>query len=754
MRRRDVLKLAGTSGLGMGAAVAFAGCGTPEREFHLQSPVEIPEDTVTGLDTWYATICQDSGDGCGVIVRVKSGRARKIEGNPDYPLNRGKSSARAQAALQTLYNPDRIPNPMIPRRNRGSGRYRFMRWDDVLPEFQDKIGAARESGGIVMITEPVNGHLGMILERFTQNIGARWLTFEPLEQAAVRQASAQVFGTSRVPQFDIANTDYVLSIGGNFLESGDSLVHYGQAYGHFRQGEGRSRGTFAHFDTHLTMTAANADEWHPVTPGTEGVLALSIAHAVLDGRPVPAALQPLTGGEGTLEAYAAENVADAIGVPAEVIQRVAHDFAAAPTAVSIGGGSAAGHTNGLFNMSAIFALNLLKDNVGKQGGVLLNAPSPLPDIPADAPVTSFEEWQAFLGEIESGQVPQVLLIHGANPVFGLPGVLNAGSTLDAIPYIVSFSNVLDETTALADLILPDHHYLESWGTSVPPLGAEYSTLGVQQPVVRPYHQEFEGAAGTRAFADVLLSLAQSLGESLAEALPWTTMRDAIRASVDELQARGDGSVTSDDPEVFWLSVLQRGGWWVPAESVTADAPDLTGLTTAEADFSSDAGDFPYHLIVTPSVLLGDGSGSLAASPWLQSTADPMTTGVWTTWAALSPQTMAALGIQENDIVRITSVAGSLLAPAYPYPGIGEGVVSVPLGQGHQELGRYAENRGENALRILAPVMQEQTGALAWSATRVRIAPTGRRTRLPRIEGITAPVQMPDEKTFQITNETQ
>ncbi|MCY4436108.1 MAG: molybdopterin-dependent oxidoreductase [Chloroflexi bacterium] len=753
MRRRDVLKLAGTSGLGMGAAVAFAGCGTPDREFHIQSPVEIPEDTITGLDTWYASICQDSGDGCGVIVRVKSGRARKIEGNPDYPLNRGKSSARAQAALQTLYNPDRIPNPMIPRRNRGSGRYRFMRWDDVLPDFQERLSAA-QNGGIVMITEPVNGHLGMILERFTQNIGARWLTFEPLEQAAVRQASAQVFGTTRVPQFDIANTAYVLSIGGNFLEGGDSPVHYGQAYGEFRQGENRSRGTFAHFDTHLTMTAANADEWHPVNPGTEGILALSIAHAVLDGRPVPAALQPLTGGEGSLDAYAAEQVADVTGVPVEVIERVAHDFAAAPTAVAMGGGSAAGHTNGLSNMAAIFALNLLKGNVGRQGGVLLNAPSPLPDIPAEAPVTSYEEWETFLSEIESGQVPQVLLIHGANPVYGLPGVLNAAGVLDAIPYIVSFSNVLDETTALADLILPDHHYLESWGTSVPPLGAEYSTLGVQQPVVRPYHQEFEGAAGTRAFADVLLGLAQTLGGPLAEALPWDSMRDAIRASVDELQARGDGSVTSDDPEVFWLSVLQRGGWWVASEPVTAEAPDLSGVPAMEPEFSSDAEDYPYHLIVTPSVLLGDGSGSLAASPWLQSTADPMTTGVWGTWVALSPKTMEALSIQENDIVRITSTAGSLLAPAYPYPGIGEGVVSVPLGQGHQELGRYAENRGENALRMLAPVIQEQTGALAWSATRVRIAPTGRRTRLPRIEGITAPVQMPDEKTFQVTNETQ
>ena len=215
-----------------------------------------------------------------------------------------------------------------------------MRWNDVLPEFQEKLTAARD-GGIVMITEPVNGHLGMILEQFTQSIGARWLTFEPLEQAAVRQASDQVFGTTRVPQFDIANTDYVLSIGGNFLESGDSPVHYGQAYGNFRQGDGRSRGTFAHFDTHLTMTAANADEWHPVNPGTEGILALSIAHAVLDGRAVPAALQPLTGGEGTLEAYAAEKVADVTGVAAETVARIAHDFAAAPTAVAMGGGSAA-----------------------------------------------------------------------------------------------------------------------------------------------------------------------------------------------------------------------------------------------------------------------------------------------------------------------------------------------------------------------------------------------------------------------------
>ena len=303
------------------------------------------------------------------------------------------------------------------------------------------------------------------------------------------------------------------------------------------------------------------------------------------------------------------------------------------------------------------------------------------------------------------------------------------------------------------MILPDHHYLESWGTSVPPLGAEYSTLGIQQPVIRPYHQEFEGEAGTRAFGDVLLGLAQFFGGTMAEALPWESMRDAIRASADVLQARGDGSVTSDDPEVFWLSVLQRGGWWVPSESVSVDAPDLTGLSVTEADFSSADQEYPYHLIVTPSVLLGDGSGSLAASPWLQSTSDPMTTGVWGTWIALSPKTMEALGILENDIVRITSVAGSLMAPAYPYPGIGEGVVNVPIGQGHKELGRYAENRGDNPLRILAPVIQEQTGALAWSATRVRIAPTGRRTRLARIEGITAPVQMPDEQTFQITNES-
>ncbi len=752
MRRRDVLKLAGTSGLGLGAGVAFAGCGTPDREFHIQSPVEIPEDMVTGVDTWYASICQDSGDGCGIIVRVKSGRARKIEGNPDYPLNRGKSSARAQAALQTLYNPDRIPNPMVPRGHRGSGRYRFRRWADVLPDFQEKLTAAAD-GSIVMITEPVNGHLAMVLERFTQSVGARWLTFEPLEQAAVRQASAKVFGTTRVPQFDIANTSYVLSIGGNFLEGGDAPVHYGQAYGHFRQGEGRSRGNFVHFDTHLTMTAANADEWHPVNPGTEGILALSIAHAALEGGAVPAALRPLANAEGTLAAYAAEQAAGVTGVPAEIIQRVGHEFAAAQTAVAMGGGSAAGHSNGLFNMSAIFALNLLKDNVGRTGGALLNAPSPLPDIPAESPVTSFQEWQEFLGEIESGQGPEVLLIHGANPVFGLPGVLNAENLLGDIPYVVSFSNVLDETTALADLILPDHHYLESWGTSIPPVGAEYATLGIQQPVIRPYHQEFDGEAGTRAFADVLLALADSIGGPLAEALPWETMRDAIRASVDELQARGDGSVISEDPESFWLTVLQRGGWWGPAEEATTAAPDLSGLPGPDAVFSSDSQEYPYHLVVTPSVLLGDGSGSLAATPWLQSTSDPMTTGVWTTWVALNPHMMADLGIQENDIVRVTSVAGSILGPAYPYPGIGEGLVSVPLGQGHRELGRYAQDRGDNALGMLAPVVQEQTGALAWSATRVRVSATGRRTRLPRIEGITAPVQMPDQQTFQITDES-
>ena len=124
--RRDFLRLASFSTLGAVACNFF-----DEREFVSQSPVQLPEDLVTGRDNWYATICRQCSETEGLVVRIMEGRAKKVQGNPVYPTNLGGHSIRCEAGLQTLYHPDRIAGPMIRQGARGSGQYASISWDEA-----------------------------------------------------------------------------------------------------------------------------------------------------------------------------------------------------------------------------------------------------------------------------------------------------------------------------------------------------------------------------------------------------------------------------------------------------------------------------------------------------------------------------------------------------------------------------------------------------------------------------------------------
>ena len=92
-----------------------------------------------------------------------------------------------------------------------------------------------------------------------------------------------------------------------------------------------------------------------------------------------------------------------------------------------------------------------------------------------------------------------LLLDGANPVFTTPPAWRVRETLAKVPFIVSFGSFLDETSVLADLILPDHSFLESWAEAVPESGSMVAVASVAPPVMKPLHE-------TRATPDVLLDV--------------------------------------------------------------------------------------------------------------------------------------------------------------------------------------------------------------------------------------------------------
>src|SRR4029077_1925579 len=101
------------------------------------------EDQVPGVPTWYASTCRECAAGCGILVKTREGRAIKIEGNPDSPINAGRLCARGQASLQGLYNPFRVTDPLA---KGADGKLAQITWDDAVARLTAKVKDARGKG--------------------------------------------------------------------------------------------------------------------------------------------------------------------------------------------------------------------------------------------------------------------------------------------------------------------------------------------------------------------------------------------------------------------------------------------------------------------------------------------------------------------------------------------------------------------------------------------------------------------------------
>lgn len=737
LSRRTFLKLIGGSSAG---AAILSACRPQVQDFLIQSPVRMPEDMVTGVDNWYATRCAECGAGCGVVVRVVEGRAKKVEGNPEHPLNMGKLCVRGHGSVQAVYHADRIRRPMMATGGRGSGRFEEITWDRALDELVARLGQARSAGaaaGMVLATDPLEGHLALVASRFAKAFGnGIHAQYEPMDSTVLSAATKKVFGVDEMPNFDMANAKSILSFGADFLMGWVSQVRHSIAYGDFRQGEGRERGYFVHIDTRFSGTAANADEWVPVKPGAEGKLALSIAYVIVHEKKGNAANAASLFGadpEHALEAYAPEKVAADTGVPAERIHHIATEFAARQPGIAIGGGAAGAQTNGLFNLTAIYALNHLVGSVGQKGGVVLNPVAALSADPVfrDVPIgryatTPFAEWERILDRMRGGQV-NALLLRNANLLYGLPDALRATEALDKVPFIASFSSFLDDTTYHADLILPGHLPLEDWGDTTANPGPGFQSMTLQQPVVRPFLE-------TRGFGDVLLAAAQEMG--MEADLPWTTFRDLLRESAQKLYQAAPGAAPAATFEGFWNESLRKGGW--SNERVIVSGPGVVSpIDVADPGATFAGGDHPYVLVPFEPVGIGDGRG--AHLPWMQSVPDPITTASWTTWVEMNSKDAADQGFKEGDVLRVETGGQTMDLQLYPNPALPHGVLAVPVGQGHVNFGRYADKFGTNVFHRLAPLKDSTTGALAWGANRAKVTPTGARQRLPKLEGQVVPI---------------
>jgi anaerobic selenocysteine-containing dehydrogenase len=691
------------------AGALLAGCSANEKLIPYLIP---PDEGVTpGTANYYASSCRACAAGCGILVRVSEGRAKKIEGNPLHPVNRGKLCARGQAVLQELYHPDRVPQPLKLTGPRGSGEFTKISWKEGLDLLVGKLKGLKQEravDGLALLTPEFRGTLANLSTRFMRSFGSpTHLSYELLGPDWLRLANRQSFGQANLPYYDVAETRYLLSFGADFVESHLSPVHYGYAFGRMRQGRNTVRGHFTYIGGRMSLTAASADRWMPARPGSEGTLALGMARLILaeslydkaavaaNGLSAERLLQGLT-------AYGLPRVAEETGLTQKAIAEVAREFATTRPSLAMAGETLAFQSNGQESVRAVQILNVLAGNLNKTGGVYAESGTP------DGPTKSLDDLLSLVKKMRSGRI-RMALIH-SDPVHTIPPATGFQEALSKVPYIVSFSSIMDDTALQADLILPDHTALESWGDVIPLAGTRDQVIGLMQPVVTPLFD-------TRQFPEVMMTAAHELGGEMRAAFPYESYLDMLKAEMKKQDGHGAGR----NFEAAWVDLLQRGGLFKTNHNQGKDYRWTGGANLrepAKPRFAGNEKEFPLHLSVYPSTAFYDGRG--ASHPWLQQLPDPMTTVVWDSWVEINPETAASLGIKFGDLVEVASPQGSLRAPAVIYPGIRPDMVAIPMGQGHRDRGRYAKGRGANPLQLLALTIEGDKSLAAWNATRVRV----------------------------------
>ena len=660
VKRREFLKV-----LGVGtAATTMLGCASEKVEKLIPYLVS-PDQTVPGVSTYYATTCRECSAACGVIGETRDGRTIKLEGNPDHPVNRGALCARGQAALQGLYNPDRYRGPMV-RRN---GQLQSVSWEDALQLFAQKLGETRSRGGAgtaVFINQHESGSFPGFLDTWLAGFGMpAHLSYDAGADHAVIAANRQSYAVAW-PKLDFRAARLVVSIGADFLDSWGAMVPQQLDFADARADHDKAP-RLIYVGPRRSLTGLNADQWIDCRPGSE----IAVVRMLQGQMPI-------------------EAVSQATGVSASVLDAFGREFAATTPSMVIAGG---GGADGLEVALAANALNQSRGNVG----VTIK---PNEGYLGFDRMASPAEVRALAERMNSGGV-SLLMVRGANPAFTLPKSVGFAAAMAKVPFKVSFSSYPDETSELADLILPDHHSLEQWGDAEPVRG----TISLQQPTMDPVFD-------TRATSDVLIAVAKRD--------PGSAARYQMADYRSWLISRFPGGATG------LAAALPRG---VASGSLGEPTTARTvPAVRAAAPIEQSSGNM--YLVVYQHPFLGDGRG--ANKPWLQEIPDPVTKICWQTVAEMNPATAEKMGFANGDLVTVQTSAGSLTLPVLRYPGTQRETVAIATGRGQAHAGRYAK-AGSNPLEIL-PLAEDRAGGVAFVSTKANVSKAGGYAHIVTTEG--------------------
>ena len=664
--RRSFLKCSASAG----AAIALQ---PPTKLVQRLIPYITPPDQIRpGVWSLFATTCRECPAGCGMHIRHIDGRAIKAEGNPLHPVNQGALCARGQSSVQGLYDPDRVRQALF---RRGGDDPRPTGWPLALQAVGQRL---RESGGrVALLSDLQTGALAEVMQAFVRALGSqRVLFYESFNYEALCVAHERVLGLTVIPDYRLEACDSILSLSADFLETWISPVQFARAFAESHAYSGGKRGRLCYAGPRLSMTAANADEFLRVPPGAESWVALAMLKIMAGRGWIRGSAEWVAPWIKAVDVAAVESLT---GVPASRLEALAKAFFEAKASVALAGPAGATGKSAIDTAVAAALLNHAAGRIGQT--VDFARPHALGRAARQNDV------MRFLADLTE---KDVLIIHGANPVYAIPGAAEHIRRAGAVVYM---GTLMDETARLASWFLPVNSPLESWGDFEPCDGVN----GLMQPAMARLHD-------TRHAGDVLLALAEAAGKPLSRegaAAPvahfeqWLSLRwKAIAAQ------RAPGRAFDE----FWTESLRQGGSWAkpadaaPAIAVRAPDPALSPPPSPAAIApSSSTPPSMADLWLWPSIMLFD--GRFANRGWLQESPEPVSTLVWTNWVDMHPKKAAQLGLSAGDVVALSNEAGEARAPVRITEDVAEGVVALAFGQGHTAMGRNADRRGANAFAL-------------------------------------------------------
>jgi anaerobic selenocysteine-containing dehydrogenase len=659
--------------------------------------------------------------------------------------------------------------------------------------------------------------MSFLVRRLLDAVGSPNVVRIPSAEDTSGIANQLMMGYEGPTAYDLENADFILSFGCGLIEGWGAPGRVINAWGLWHSAPLKGKVTIVQIESRASKTASKADQWLAPRSGTEAALALGLAHVIIrEGLYEKAFVDKYTfgfedwrdtGGKRhlgfrtlVLEKYGPGNVANITGLNARDIVTLAKTFSRSKRPIALMGKGKGALNGSLYEFMAVQSLNALVGNINQPGGVLIHEPLPLspwPDVVLDAVAQEglrktridqagsvrFPFSRSLINNLADAIMEydpspvDTLLIFSANPAHNLPDGGIFRSAMKKIPYIVSFSPYKDDSSYMADLILPDHNYLEKTNDVVWPTGLQYPLYGLSQPVI-------ESLYDTRNSGDVILKLAQMIGEKVGSSFPWKNFGASIKARARGLfesgaglthyddsspvwkVMAGGGSVKSDD-QTFdeWWKKLQSGGFWYrpthdfgnwgsifktpsgkfeffsrqieqEVQAYALESSPKSALQNLHIDAQgdevfmphyepahSDADEKEYPLMMIPYELINLSNGWLPNPPYLYKTLFDHQLRKEESFAEMNPSTAAQYGLKQGDRIVIQSQNGKLKVLVNLFEGAMPGIVYLPLGFGHGAYDAFQRNKGANPNEIIAGGKDPLSGLMIWWNTRVKLVKT-------------------------------